>query len=161
MTCNSKDVARFNYAAVCSLMKGDYQRFLAISHQAMVHIQRILRRPHIEQTVESSTDASRIRIISAALPDLKLSAGLVTHGAFELYQRALIVQGNNNDCWDNDDLEQNITLSAVVLYNTALCHHIRGLQNGASQDFVKANQMYKMAARHIFANNGTNHSNIF
>lgn len=145
--CISRNVARINENAVSSLIAGDYQKSLSISRVALGMLRNVRQNAPTRENffvLKAKTFHDyKLRVRSALLPNSRGTTCEENTGAFEIFNRALLLE--HEELCQMESTRQDITVAVVVLYNSGLCHHLRGLQHGNSKDIATAAKMYTSA----------------
>lgn len=108
----------------------------------------MLNRPQEGQPPSLCTTSSRRTAIrSISLSTMTAHFSSINNNIIPLFDRALVFQHGDDSC---DNSEDDISLAAVLLFNTGLCHHIQALQQGDATHLLrKAFKMYSLASAMI------------
>lgn len=128
-----QNAAELNAEAVSLIVKGEYANAISMLRSAL----ESSREGYNGVTEDSSVAIdlpTKIESILFEFVPPNISGGT---GMFTVFNRALVVTGSAP--------ANSHKTTGSILYNIALCHHIRGMKLGSSEELAKALQFYHMA----------------
>lgn len=155
---STHQVAKVNQLGVCSMVRGNYDESLSSYRIAFKHVQEVIRQQDDDHHPSGRSEEEKTHfswVLPSRLTSVPLSKeGMMscfswnaTDGAFELFDCALVYELCEER--SEDTARENAVLAAVVLYNGALCHHVRGTRMGCSKDLERALHLYKLSSHLI------------
>ena len=150
MEAPNQGIIALNSKAVARICQGQYQDATMLLGRALRRVKERMMEPDVKSGSDEGLDDYEVEDYTVRSYVVDVDEGN-SSSVFSMFNRALILSGTDNETIFSSRNEA--TVSGVLLFNMALCHHIQGLRGlDEYHKLEKAMQFYKAAAAIINLN---------